>query len=126
MNTIRNRSSVQAAIAEAEARLRSARLLFYDTLATTWQRVVAGEVLNLEQRADLMLASTYAVQTAAGVADLMHRMGGPSGIYVRNRLERHFRDAQTLRHHGFLCEARLETVGQVYLDVEPEFAFVRF
>ena len=126
MKTIRHRASVQVAIAEAEARLRSARLLFYDTLATTWQRVVAGEVLRLEQKADLMLASAHAVQTAAQVADLLHRMGGTSGIYARNRLERHFRDAQTLRHHGFFCEARLETVGQVYLGVEPEFGFVAF
>jgi indole-3-acetate monooxygenase len=31
-----------------------------------------------------------------------------------------------VRHHGFLCESRLETVGQVYLGVEPEFAFVAF
>jgi len=73
-----------------------------------------------------MLASAHAVRTAAQVTDLLHRVGGTSGIYARNRLERHFRDAQTLRHHGFLCEARLETVGQVYLGVEPEFAFVAF
>jgi indole-3-acetate monooxygenase len=126
MKTIRHRGSVQAAIAEAEARVRSARLLFYDTLATTWQHVLAGEVLTLTQKADLMLASAHAVQTAAQVADLVHRAGGTSGVYARNRLERHFRDAQTLRHHGFLCEARLETVGQVYLGVEPEFGFVAF
>jgi hypothetical protein len=41
-------------------------------------------------------------------------------------LERHFRDAQTVRHHGFLSKARLETVGQVDLGVEPEFGFVAF
>jgi hypothetical protein len=31
-----------------------------------------------------------------------------------------------VRHHGFLSEARLETVGQVYLGVQPEFGFVAF
>jgi hypothetical protein len=56
----------------------------------------------------------------------MHRMGGSSGVYARSRLERHFRDAQTVRHHGFLCESRLETVGQVYLGVEPDFPMVAF
>lgn len=35
-------------------------------------------------------------------------------------------DAQTLRQHGFLSETRLETPGQVYLDVEPEFPMVAF
>jgi alkylation response protein AidB-like acyl-CoA dehydrogenase len=80
----------------------------------------------LEQRADLMLACAHAVRTSARVADEMHRMGGTSGIYERSRLDRHFRDAQTVRHHGFLSESRPETVGQVYLGVEPEFGFVAF
>jgi hypothetical protein len=47
-------------------------------------------------------------------------------VYARSRLERHFRDAQTVRHHGFVSVSRLETVGQVYLGVEPEFPFVAF
>src|SRR5262245_58732981 len=124
--TLRHRASVQAAVADAEARLRSARLLFYQSLEDAWQRAVSGAQPTLEQRADLMLASAHAVRTASQVTDLMHRSAGTAGIYARNRLERHFRDAQTLRHHGFLCERRLETVGQVYLGVEPEFGFVAF
>jgi alkylation response protein AidB-like acyl-CoA dehydrogenase len=66
------------------------------------------------------------VRTSAHVADLMHRMGGTNGICERSRLERHFRDAQTVRHHGFVSDSRLETVGQVYLGVSPEFPFVAF
>ena len=124
--TMRHRPAVQFALADAEAQLRSARLLFYEVLNTTWQRVLANESPTLEQRADLMLACAHAVRTSAHVADLMHRMGGTNGIYERSRLERHFRDAQTVRHHGFLSESRLETVGQVYLGVDPEFGFVAF
>ena len=124
--TMRHRSAVQFALADAEARLRAARLLFYDALDTTWQRALGNQSPTLEQRADLMLACAHAVRTSAHVADLMHRMGGTNGIYEGSRLERHFRDAQTVRHHGFLSEARLETVGQVYLGVEPEFGFVAF
>jgi alkylation response protein AidB-like acyl-CoA dehydrogenase len=126
MKTIRHRPAVQSALANAEAQLRAAWLLFYETLNATWQRAVANESPTLEQRADLMLASAHAVRTSAHVADLMHRMAGTNGIYERSQLERHFRDAQTLRHHGFLSESRLETVGQVYLGVEPEFGFVAF
>jgi alkylation response protein AidB-like acyl-CoA dehydrogenase len=124
--TIRHRSAVQFALADAEAQLRAARLLFYGTLTSAWQRAIANERPTLEQRADLMLACAHAVRTSAHVADLMHRMAGTSGIYARSRLERHLRDALTVRHHGFLSEARLETVGQVYLGVEPEFGFVAF
>ena len=124
--TLRDRTAAQAAIAEGEAMLRSARLWYYDTLAVSWRRAAAGEAATLEHKADLMLAGTHAVRTAAQVTELMHRMSGTSGIYTRNLLERHFRDVQTVRHHGFLCESRFETVGQVYLGVEPEFGMVAF
>jgi len=126
MKTARDRGAVQSAVAEAEAMWRSARLFFYDAVTTAWERAVAHEPCTLEHKADLMLASAWAVRSAARATDLMHRMAGTTGIYSRNRLERHFRDAQTVRHHGFHSESRLETVGQVYLGVEPEFPFVAF
>jgi alkylation response protein AidB-like acyl-CoA dehydrogenase len=126
MKTARDRGAVQSAVAEAEAMVRSARLFFYDALAKAWQRAVMHQPFSLEDKADLMLASTWAVRSAARATDLMHRMGGTNGIYARNRLERLLRDAQTVRHHGFVSDSRLETVGQVYLGVPPEFPFVAF
>jgi len=126
MKTARDRGAVQSAVAEAEAMVRSARLFFYDTLARAWERAVTQKPFTLEYKADLMLASTWAMRSAARATDLMHRMGGTNGIYARSRLERHFRDAQTVRHHGFVSDSRLETVGQVYLGVPPEFPFVAF
>ncbi len=123
---LRERAVVQVTLAKAEGMLRAARLLYYDTFGAAWARTLAGERSTLEQKADLLLAGSHAVATAATVADLMHRLAGTSGIYVRNPLERHFRDAQTLRHHGFVSENRFEAVGQVYLAVPPEFAMVAF
>jgi indole-3-acetate monooxygenase len=121
---LQDRTPVQATLGEAEGILRSARLLFYDTLAATWQRTRAGEPNTLEQKADLLLAGAHAVKSAAHVTDLMHRLAGTSGVYTRSRLERHLRDVQTVRHHGFASASRLEAVGQVYLGVPPEFALV--
>lgn len=122
--SLRERPAVQAALARGEAMLRAARLLFYDTLESAWDRAVRGDGFSLEQKAELLLAAAHAATTAAKVTDLMHRLAGTTGIYTRNPLERHFRDAQTLRHHGFLSENRFETVGQVFLGVEPEFPMV--
>jgi alkylation response protein AidB-like acyl-CoA dehydrogenase len=126
MKTARDRGAVQSAVAEAEAMVRSARLFFYDALSKAWERAVTQQPFMLDDKADLMLSSAWAVRSAARATDLMHRMGGTNGIYARNRLERHFRDAQTVRHHGFVSDSRLETVGQVYLGVAPEFPFVAF
>jgi alkylation response protein AidB-like acyl-CoA dehydrogenase len=123
---LRDRAVVQATLARGEAMLRSARLFYHDTVRSVWNRVEAGESVNLEQKADLLLAGTHAVATAAKVTDLMHRVAGSSGIYAKSPLERHFRDAQTLRHHGLVSENRFEAVGQVYCGVEPEFVLVAF
>ena len=59
---LRERASAQAKLAQAEAMLRSGRLLFYDTLSVAWEATVVGETLSLNQRADLLLAMTHAVQ----------------------------------------------------------------
>ncbi len=123
---LRDRPIVQAAVARGTAMLRSARLLFYDTLESAWARAARGERFTLEQKADLLLAGAHAATTAGKVTDMMHRVAGTTGVYSRSPLERHFRDAQTLRHHGFLSENRFEAVGQVYLGVEPEFPLVAF
>lgn len=71
--------------------VQSARLFFYDTLTRAWERAVAQKPFTLEDKADLMLATTWAVRSAARATDLMHRMGGTNGIYTRSRLERHVR-----------------------------------
>jgi indole-3-acetate monooxygenase len=120
------RAVVQTTLARAEAMLRAARLLYYDTLGAAWERTLAGAEHTLEQKADLLLAATHATATAATVTDMMHRIAGTSGIYARSPLERHLRDAATLRHHGFLSENRFEAVGQVYCGVAPEFTMLTF
>ena len=120
------RAPVQAALARAEGMLRAARLLYYDTLARVWRAALAGEPVTLEQKADLALAGAHAASTAATVVGTVHQLGGTTGIYGRSPLERHFRDANTLRHHGFMSENRFEVVGQVYLGVPPEFPLIAF
>ncbi len=124
--TMKDRSIVQVTLAEAEAMLRAARLLFYDTVSAAWERTAAGEASAPEEKADLLLAGAHAVKTAARVADMMHGLAGTSAIYARSPIERHFRDAQTLRHHGFVSANRFEAVGQVYLGLQPEFGLVGF
>jgi indole-3-acetate monooxygenase len=124
--SLSQRAPVQATLARAEGMLRAARLLYYDTLARVWRAALAGEPVTLEQKADLALAGAHAASTAATVVGMIHQLAGTTGIYERSPLERHFRDANTLRHHGFMSENRFEVVGQVYLGVQPEFPLIAF
>jgi alkylation response protein AidB-like acyl-CoA dehydrogenase len=124
--TLRERTPVQAELAKAEGMLRAARLLYYDTFARVWDKVSRGGSAALEEKADLVLAGAHAAGTAATVVGMVHQLAGTTGIYQRNPLERFFRDAHTLRHHGFMSANRFEVVGQVYLGVPPEFPMIVF
>lgn len=126
MKTLRDRGSVQSTLAQAEGILRSARAFFYEALSEAWDRTSAGEPNTMEQRADLLLAGIHAARSSAQVTDLVHQLAGTTGIYTRSPLDRHFRDAHTLRHHGFVSESKLESVGQIYLGLPPDFPLIGF
>jgi alkylation response protein AidB-like acyl-CoA dehydrogenase len=119
---LRERATAQVKLAQAEATLRAARALLYDTLGERWEQTLAGEPPSLVQRADLLLAVAHATSSAAQAVELAYSVAGTSGIYTRNPLERHFRDVQVLKQHGFASESRYETVSQVYFGLPPEFA----
>jgi alkylation response protein AidB-like acyl-CoA dehydrogenase len=120
---LRERASAQAKVAQAEAVLRSGRLLLYDTLSVAWQATLAGETHSLMQKADLLLAITHAARSATKVVELMYSVAGTSGFRTSSPLERYFRDIQVLKHHALAAESRYETVGQVYLGLPPLMAY---
>src|SRR5687767_3679652 len=126
LKTIRDRGVVQAGVATAEARWRAARAFVTQTLDQAWSRTLAGEPNTLEHRAELLIAGIHAASTAAEVTDLVHRLAGTSGIYSRSPLDRYFRDAHTLRNHGFASESKLESAGQIFLGLSPDFPLLAF
>ena len=118
---LRERASAQARLARAEAILRSARLLLYDTLRVAWDATVAGETHSPNRRADVLLAMTHAARSATRAVELAYSVAGSSGFRTGSPLERNFRDIQVLKHHAFGAETRYETAGQVYLGLPPDF-----
>lgn len=123
---LRDRSIAHNRLGRAEGLVRAGRALLHATIEESWQRVVVGETPTLEQRAGDLLAGAHAVVSAVEAVDLVYGLAGSSAVYERSPIERCFRDIETLRHHGFVCESRLETVGQVMLGLEPGFALVAF
>ena len=105
----------------AVALYRSSRLMFYTALETTWQRAVEGKEATAEHRADLYLAGTHAVQTAAEVVRLMGNVAGTTMTEQGHPLDRINRDMETLRHHGFVNESRYASVAQVLWGAEFDY-----
>jgi alkylation response protein AidB-like acyl-CoA dehydrogenase len=126
LKTVRDRGVVQAGVATAEAKWRAARAFYTQAMEQAWARTVAGEALSQEDRGELLIAGIHAATTSAEVTELMHKLAGTTGIYTRSPLERYFRDAHTLRNHGFASESKLESAGQIFLGLPPDFPLLAF
>jgi alkylation response protein AidB-like acyl-CoA dehydrogenase len=124
MTTLRERPLAQINLGKAEGQLRSARSFLLATISSAWDHAVAGTVPSFEEKTEYLLAGIHVHTACAEAVDLIHRTAGTTGVYKRNRLEQHFRDAMVLRQHGFLNESRYQSVGQVALGLEPELGFV--
>ena len=121
---LRERPSAHSKLGQAEAALRSARALLYETLNQRWETTLAGEEISMARRADLVLASANAATSAARAVELMHNLAGTTGIYTNSPLERCFRDMQVARQHRFYTENRFETFGQMLFGLEPDYFLV--
>lgn len=118
--TIAHKSSVQAKLAEAEAGLRSARLLYYDALEKAWASAKANGEVSIEERRDLRMATTHAVVTAAKIVDEMYNVGGGASVYQTSRLQRYFRDIHVATQHIMVGPATMETVGSLLFGLETD------
>lgn len=108
------RATVQAEVAQAEARLSAARALLFETLDRAWEAAAEGKV-TVESRARLRLAATHMVRTAADVSRVAYDLGGGSALYLESPLQRRFRDAHAMTQHMMVQPATWELAGRVLL-----------
>ena len=109
------KSSVQSALAEAEAQLRSADAFYWQVLENIWHAVTHGADITPAARADLRLISTFAVRTSLQVIRTAHDIAGGSSVYKDLPLQRRLRDAETMSQHMITNAATFELVGRVKL-----------
>ncbi len=114
----------QSDIAQAEARLRSARLYLRGTIEEVWRAVAQSNVLMLEQRMAIRLAATHAIQEAVQVADTAYHAAGATAIFASNPFERRFRDIHTVAQQLQGRRSHFETVGKFLLGLEADTTFL--
>jgi indole-3-acetate monooxygenase len=123
--TLAERSPTQAAVAAAEASLRAARALYYDTIEAGWKVAQQpGEPVPAELRCGLRLAATHAVRTSADVVRSMYDLAGGTAVYDDSPLQRRFRDAYTATAHFQVNEASREVPGRLLLGLPTDLATV--
>jgi alkylation response protein AidB-like acyl-CoA dehydrogenase len=114
------RSAAQSDVSKAEALLRSARALYYETIGSAWETARADGVIGTEQRRDLRLATTHATRASAAAVDLMYELGGGTSVYRRSPLQRIFRDVHVATQHMMVGPSTLELTGRLFLGVETD------
>jgi len=115
---LRDRPTIQAKVAQAEALLRSARSFFYETLEGVWESACRGDAPTSQQAALSQLARVHAAHACAEAVDLMYNAAGSTALYATSRIERCFRDAHAVTQHMVVSPLGWEQAGHVFLGLE--------
>ena len=122
---VRDSGLVQAQVAQAEAQLGSARVFLLDALTRIWGDVSrSASDLDLEQRVQIRLASTYGIHQAKQVVDTVHHAAGSTAVFTSSAFERRFRDMHTVTQQLQGRQAHFETVGRYLLGLPPDQTFL--
>lgn len=105
-------STVHERVGRAEATLRAARSYLFETARAVATASAATPPLVLPVR----LAAAHAAQSANEVVGVLYQLGGGSAIYETSRLERCFRDSNTLTHHILLAPGGYVAAGEWLLN----------
>jgi alkylation response protein AidB-like acyl-CoA dehydrogenase len=117
---LRERTTIQADVGIAEARLASAWGFVADTVGDAWDTAVAGEDPSDEQKRRLRLAAVHATQTAAEVTELMYKAAGGAAVYKTSPIQRCFRDSFVATQHAMVAPRLFELVGRMRLGLETD------
>ena len=120
---LRENNVVQSQLAQCVARWRSARMMLHAAADAAWDQIVAHGEMTLEQRADIRLASTWAIQSSREVVNTLYHAAGSIVIFEENPFERRLRDIHTVAQQAQGRQLHYETVGQLMLGLPAENAF---
>ena len=117
---------IQSQLAQAEARLGSARAFLLSGLAEIWEAVGETGELSLEQNTMIRLASTWAIHQAREVVNTLYHGAGATAIFDDRPFERRFRDMHTASQQAQGRQAHYETIGRVLFGLAPDTAMFAF
>jgi indole-3-acetate monooxygenase len=124
--TLRHNQVVQSQVAQASARLRSARAFLIMSLQEIWDTVAETGEVTLDHNATIRLASTWAIKQAREVVDELYHAAGATAIFDAQPFERRFRDIHTIAQQMQGAQRHFETVGEILLGLEPDATMFTF
>jgi alkylation response protein AidB-like acyl-CoA dehydrogenase len=119
-NTLRNNNVIQSQVAQAEARLSSARGWLLQSFETITAAVAQRGHITLDERMNIRLASTFAIHTGVEVVDVLYQAAGATAIFNENPFERRFRDVHSVAQQLQGRQQHFETVGQHLMGLQAD------
>jgi alkylation response protein AidB-like acyl-CoA dehydrogenase len=105
--------SFQFDLATADAELRAARALVYETAASVWAGGVEGTEPTMAEEARIRAGAVWATDRAVSVVDTAYRAGGGSSLYSSCPLQRRLRDIHALTQHFLVRRDTMTTAGAI-------------
>ena len=115
---LRDKVSVQLAVAEAEAQLRQARAFVFESGEEVWDATDRGEPVTAEQRALVHLACTNACTASIRAVEIVTTAAGTTANFTSCPLERCMRDVRVIPQHIMVSPQWTEVAGRVLLGLE--------
>jgi len=109
----------QQQIAQATAKVESARTWLYARMQDMSDKAQRGEPVTLSERGMSQLAATNATHESAAAVELAYRAGGASANFRRSPLQRALRDANAVTQHFATAPAQYPAAGAVLLGLPP-------
>ncbi len=119
-SSLKDSEVFQSNLARYEARWRAARALLHTTLQQAWDDVSAGSKLTMQQRADVRLATTHAINEGVDIVAHAYREAGQSAIFENAPLEQRLRDAHSASQQVQGRPSHYMTVGRTMLGMPPD------
>lgn len=118
------RTTVQAAIAQATARLGGADAWLRESVDMCWGAAQAEGALSVALRGQLRNACTHATETSADVAKTAYELAGGAAVFSSHPLQRRFRDAHVATQHIATAWPTYELAGRILLDLPTDTAML--
>jgi hypothetical protein len=80
-------------------------------------------MISREQKINIQLAASFAMEPSANSMRLVHTAAGTSAIRLEHPFEKHFRYAHVLTQHAFASASRYESIGKVLFGLETDWPF---
>ena len=122
-SVLRDTSTTQRQVGEAEALWRSARAFLMEAAGELWESAVDRGALADEERIRLRLAGTHGIRTAARVVAVAYDVAGSGGIFKSNPVQRRLQDVQAITQQVQGRMTHYDTAGAFYMGLDPKSSY---